>query len=255
MSHADAPAAAVPPAQAAPRRPAWLPLIATVLVVVICVSAGNWQRRRMHEKEAIARTLAAAAQLAPVPLPGVADWPAWRFRKVVATGTYDAATQFLLDNRVHDGIVGYDVITPLARPDGTYVLVDRGFVPMGRSRATVPQVPPPSGEVRVEGSVALPPGPSYFGNPQPEGNRWPHLDTARYASVTSRHVLPIYLQASGGDVGEGLARDWPAPELGIERHESYMVQWYLFAALAAGLWVGFAWRRWRGTSGAPAAAP
>jgi surfeit locus 1 family protein len=75
---------------------------------------------------------------------------------------------------------------------------------------------------------------------------WPHLDPARFASRTHRAVLPVYLQATGGAAGDsGLLRDWPEPDLGSERHLSYMVQWYTFAALAAGLWLYFTLRRKR----------
>jgi cytochrome oxidase assembly protein ShyY1 len=34
------------------------------------------------------------------------------------------------------------------------------------------------------------------------------------------------------------------PETGIEKHISYMMQWYTFAALAGGLWVWFTVRPW-----------
>ena len=31
---------------------------------------------------------------------------------------------------------------------------------------------------------------------------------------------------------DGLARDWPPHEAGIEKHEAYALQWYSLAALA-----------------------
>jgi surfeit locus 1 family protein len=223
-----------------------MPLVATVLVVAACVTAGNWQRRRMHDKQALAAALAAAERMPPVPLPAAADdWSAWRYRRVVATGRYDAATQFLLDNRVHDGRVGYDVVTPLALAGGGYVLVDRGFVPAGRSRSDLPDAQPPAGDVVVEGRVELPPQVLSLGDAAPQGVLWPHLDPARYAQREHRSVLPVYLQASASAGGDGLLRDWPAPDLGIEKHLGYMVQWYVFAAMAAGLWTFFTVRRLR----------
>jgi surfeit locus 1 family protein len=237
--------AASPPAPSV-RRPAWIPLVATVVVVALCIVAGNWQRSRMHEKQALGAALAAADRLAPVSLPSaVDDWNAWRFRRVAATGHYDAATQFLLDNRVHDGRVGYDVITPLALAGGAWVLVDRGFVASGGNRQVLPDVPPPAGEVVVEGRIEVPPHGFVLGDVAPQGPFWAHLQPARYAERTSRRVLPVYLQASGQGAGPGLVRDWPAPDLGAEKHISYMVQWYSFAALAAGLWIYFTLRRRR----------
>jgi surfeit locus 1 family protein len=226
------------------RRPAWIPLAATIAVVVVCVAAGNWQRGRMYEKEALGAALAAADQAAPIALPARADdWSAWRYRRVVVRGRYDAATQFLLDNRVRDGRVGYEVITPLAIPDGSYVLVDRGFVAAGRDRATLPDVPPPRGDVEIEGRVELPRRSFFGGDTPPQGLLWAHLDPDRYAWRTGRQVLPVYVQATTpGDGSDGLDRAWQKPDLGIEKHLGYAVQWYTFAALAAGLWLYFTLR-------------
>jgi len=201
----------------------------------------------MHEKDALARALHVADEQPAVPLPDVADWPSWRYRRVVASGRFDAGDQFLLDNRVHQGRVGYEIVTPLALRDGRFVLVDRGFVAAAPDRRMLPDAPPPPGDVRVEGRVEIAPSGFLFGNPPPQGVLWAHLDPERYAQRSGRSVLPVYLQASGGDAGAGLARDWPAPDLGSEKHLGYMVQWYLFATLAAGLWCWFAWKRWRRT--------
>ena len=101
-------------APAAPRRagrPAWLPSVAALVTVVLCVVAGNWQHRRMQEKEALQQRMQQALAIAPVTLPtAVQDWSAWRFRKVAATGEYDVRHQILIDNRVHAGRVGFDVV-------------------------------------------------------------------------------------------------------------------------------------------------
>jgi surfeit locus 1 family protein len=235
----------VPDRDRAPaRRPAWIPFVAMVAVVAVCITAGNWQRGRMHEKDALRAALDAADRAPPVALPsGVGEWDSWRYRRVRAEGRYDAAQQFLVDNRVHDGRVGYDVVTPLALRNGAWLLVDRGFVAAGRDRSVLPTMPPPEGDVVVEGRVEIPARGYLLGNPQPSGVLWPHLDPARFAERTGRSVLPVFLQATGGDAGPGLARDWPAPDLGSEKHLGYMVQWYLFAALAAGLWLFFTVRR------------
>jgi surfeit locus 1 family protein len=226
------------------RRPAWIPHVATIVVVVVCVAAGNWQRSRMHEKDTLRAALEAADAAPAVGVPGSdADWNAWRYRRVVARGRYDAARQFLLDNRVHEGRVGYEVVTPLMLADGRWLLVDRGFVPAGRERSDLPQRPPPTGDVSVEGRIQLVPRGYFMSGGEASGVLWPHLDPALFAQRTGRTVLPVYLQASGGDAGDGLSRDWPAPDLGSEKHLGYMVQWYSFAALAAGLWAYFTFRR------------
>ena len=227
------------------REPVWrrvLPTLATIIGVTVFIAAGNWQHRRMDEKAGLRAQLDAAAEAPPAAIPrDVADWTRWRFRPVIATGTFDAARQILIDNKVHAGVVGYDVVTPLVLADGRAVLVDRGFVGGGASRAHLPDVPPPRGVVTVRGRLDIPPA-GYFelGRAAPEGPLWQHLDPKRFAEATGLAVLPVVIEATastGGD--DALVRDWSAPDFGIERHWIYMLQWYSFAALAIVLWLWF----------------
>jgi surfeit locus 1 family protein len=236
-------------ASATPGRPTgWprmLPTFATIVAVTLFVVAGNWQRGRMEAKGRLKVQLDAAAESAAVALPvGVVDWPSWRFRNVVVTGTFDGVRQILIDNKVHVGVVGYDVVTPLKLADGRAVLVDRGFVAAGPSRAELPSTPAPNGEIVVRGRINIPAA-GYFelGHDPAIGPVWQHLDPRRYAEATGLPVLPIVIEATAPTAGDAaLVRDWTAPDLGIERHRIYMVQWYAFAAMALGLWLWFAVR-------------
>ena len=236
------------------RRPAWIPTLAAFAAVALFVTAGDWQHRRMLEKEALQERMRQAAALAPVALPqGVTDWKAWRFRQVVVGGEYDAKRQILIDNKVHEGRAGFDVVTPLALADGRVVLVDRGWIDAGPTRAVLPDAPPPRGPVTVRGRVDIPPADYYeLGDRKaPSGPLWQHLDPARFSEATGIAVLPIVIEAFDAPDRDGLVRDWPVPSAGIEEHLSYMVQWYTFAAMAAGLWVWFTFVRRR----APASEP
>ncbi|HEX4885744.1 MAG TPA: SURF1 family protein [Casimicrobiaceae bacterium] len=221
-----------------------LPGVATLAAIVVFVAAGNWQRGRMHQKEAWGEQLAAAEAAPPVPLPrDVPDWSAWRFRAVELAGTFDAQRQFLLDNKVQRGRVGYHVVTPIVLDDGRAVLVDRGWVPGGATRAEVPAVPVPAGRVVLSGRLNLPPqGYVELAATAPERGVWQNLDPARFAAATGLAVLPVVVEATQG-AGEGFVREWPRPEVGTEKHRIYMMQWYAFAAMAAGLWLWFTFRR------------
>ena len=178
----------------------------------------------------------------PVALPDTGvDWPAWRYRPVTAVGTFDASRQILIDNKIEEGHVGYHVVTPLLLADGRAVLVNRGWIPGGESRRQLPLAVPPAGAVSVQGRLNIP-TPNYIelNHDAPVGPVWQNLDPARFAAATGLKVLPIVLeQTTPVDVADKLVRNWTAPDFGIERHRIYMVQWYLFAATAAGLWFYF----------------
>lgn len=226
-------------------RVALVPTIATVMAIALFVTAGVWQHARMRQKEDLGAQLDAAARNAPVPLPDAPEWAAWRFRPVIVTGTFDASHQILIDNKVHAGRAGFDVVTPVAMPDGRSVLVDRGWVAAGESRAQLPAVQPPAGTVEVQGRVNLPTT-SYveLARDTVSGPVWQNLDVKRYAQATGLPVLPIVVEQTAPiGTADTLVREWPAPDLGADRHRIYMVQWFLFAALAAGLWAYFAWRK------------
>lgn len=222
-----------------------LPTMLTVLAIAIFVVAGNWQRGRMQQKLSLGEALAAASTAPAVPLPAGVDWMAWRFRIVEATGRYDAQRQILVDNRVHAGRVGYHVVTPLVTEDGRAVLVKRGFVPAGRTRDALPSAPPQSGVVQVRGRIDPAPG-RYLelGAGAAQRGVWQNLDPARFSAVSGLAVLPIVIEQVDGPA-DGLARDWPRPDAGTQKHQIYMVQWYAFAALAGALWAWFTFRRAR----------
>jgi len=224
-------------------RPRALPTLAALAAIAVCVAAGTWQRERFHAKEALRAQFDAAAQAEPIALASLAadgDWAALRYLPVAVTGEYVASRQILIDNRVHAGRAGYDVVTPLVLGDGRVVLVDRGWTAQLASRSQLPDAPPPAGMVSVRGRIALPPVYFELRREQPAGVVWQNLDPARYAAATGLRVLPVIVEATAAPApDDGLIREWPVPDFGAERHRIYMLQWYAFAMVAAALWLWF----------------
>ena len=227
-------------------RPRWLPTFAMLGIVAVTIAAGNWQRGRAEQKEALRAQYAAAGAAPPIDLTRADIDPVrLRYRTVRATGEYDAARQLFLDNRIHAGRAGFEVVAPLKlATSDRYVLVDRGWIAQGASRSDLPRVPPPAGMLTVIGRANLPPAPYLelkgAGN---SGPLWQNLDLPRIAAATGLDLLPIVIELTEADaLADGLIRDRPAPDLGAERNRGYMLQWYSFAALAVVLWLVLNWR-------------
>jgi surfeit locus 1 family protein len=231
-----------PPAPVRRHRPRLLPAAAALAAIALFVSAGEWQRGRMEQKAALRAQFEAARAAAPAALPTESDDVApLRYLPVAVAGIFDAAHQILIDNKVQDGRAGYHVVTPLVVTDGRVVLVDRGWVAAGATRAQLPSAPPPAGRVVVTGRINIPTA-AYveLKRDAAAGPVWQNLDPARLAQATGLPLLPIVIeQTTPLDAADTLVRAWPEPDFGIEKHRIYMAQWYLFAATAFGLLLYF----------------
>jgi|SRR4051812_26505782 surfeit locus 1 family protein len=224
-------------------RPRLWSLAAAALGCALFMSLGNWQSRRATEKRELAAALDRAAQAPALELPaGPVDAQKLIHQHVAARGQYVAERSVLLDNKLRAGRPGYEVVTPL-RIGGSawHVLVNRGWLPAPASRDSVPALRTPAGDVRVEG-IALEHIPHALSAGVSSGRVRQNLGISEYAAETGLQLLPIVIeQRSAAD--DGLLREWPRPDFGAERNQSYALQWYSFAALAIVLGIIFSFRR------------
>ena len=224
-------------------RPTLWPTLGLAVVVAATVGLGNWQRHRGAEKEALREQYELTAHQPPLELTAVSpDVAALRFRPVRASGEYDGRRQVLIDNKVYAGRPGFDVVTPLKLASGDrYVLVDRGWIAQGAYRSELPQVPPPAGEISVEGRINLPP--ARYLELKMDAGAGPvrqNLDIDRIAAATGLPLLPFVIEQSGS-AGDSLVRDRPPPDFGSDRIGA-TGQWFSLAGLGIVLWLVLNWR-------------
>jgi len=220
-------------------RPGLVVTVATIAFCALTVALGLWQTRRAAEKESLQATLDLRAAQPPLKLPPApAGWNAIAMRRISAQGEYVERFGILLDNKVHRGRVGYQVVTPLRIAGGNvHVLVNRGWVAAGRTRDDLPRVPVPGGSQVVEGIAVVPAGRVYeLAADTPRNAVWQHLVLDRYRAWSGLELAPVVLQQTN-DAGDGLAREWDRPDAGADRHRSYALQWFSLAILAVVLYV------------------
>lgn len=214
-------------------RPAVLrgvPLLAGMGVVVAGVMLGNWQMRRADEKAHLAAAYVAEEVREPVSL-DLAHSAPWQ--RVRVEGEWVSEGTILLDNRIHEGRAGYHLLQPLRLDaDGALVLVNRGWLAAVADRSAVPDPVAATGRGRVEGVLRPPEGkPLLLGERPDAGKVWQFLDLGAYRQGTGLAVADwVVFQTSPAP--DGLARDWPRPGSGEERHQGYALQWYSLAAVA-----------------------
>jgi surfeit locus 1 family protein len=176
-------------------------------------------------------------QLAPVIVSGSSVSDSLKFRRAEARGQWEISKQILLDNKVHQGVAGYQVITPL-RIEGTnrYLLVNRGWIPRATNYPTAPSVPTPPNAQLISGLLTIPS--SRFlelGNEVFSENIWQNLTTERFKARTGLDVLPYVLYPPVAV--PPLLSAYDKPNAGIEKHVEYMMTWYALAATIVILWL------------------
>jgi len=210
----------------------WPFLLLTLAGCSLFTSLGFWQwGRGIHrEQEWAAEAQAAAAPPQDVTSDRLASLP--RHAHIRVEGRYDGAHQFLLDNVSREGRPGYEILTPLRLPDGTTLLVDRGWVAFTGYRDRLPDValPPEQADtgLRLEGQVDGLPVPGMA------AGRVPPVAEGAWPRVTSFPTREDLAQALGRPVAAPLLRLEPGRQSGVEpsRNYSYAIQWWSFAGLA-----------------------
>ncbi len=174
------------------------------------ISLGMWQLRRADEKRVLFDSFAAGTDAARLIDLGTPRLP--RYQRIEANGHYDQARQILIDNMVDAGRAGYFVITPFALTGGGWVFVNRGWVPLGASRAVRPTIPVSSDTRHLRG----------------------RCDNLPSESSWTKATDLVLLDPAEPD---GYVRNWAPPGFPPMRHIGYAVQWFALALTLLVIWV------------------
>ena len=228
-------------------RTPWLASGLLLAVASVCTVLGFWQLDRAGQSRAIVERYEAARNQPPaaVPLDALAErgsLEGLRYRSIAVEGRYEPEPQFLIDNVVRNGSVGYYVLTPL-RVEGQRhrLLVNRGWVQASADRRVLPEIDVPAEPRRVVGRLDALPAPGLrLGDPvvgtddtgKPEPVQV--LSYPTIAELEGRLGQPLadYQLLLDADQPHGFERDFPGPAADPARNLGYAGQWWLFAALA-----------------------
>lgn len=226
-------------------RPKWVfGHVLCLTLIVVFVSMGFWQLRRLDEKRERNARIEARMSSEPVSLEEALDGgpAAAEYQRVVVTGRWDAEATVLVRSRALNGQPGYHAVTPLL-VDGGGVLVNRGFVPNftgGEDVVRQQALPDDRGPVEVEGIVRRSEERGSIG-PRDEAGRAllvvNRVDVARLQEQIDVELAPVFLQLTAPvpDLGD-LPTVLPEPATDEGSHRSYAVQWFIFASVGAVGW-------------------
>lgn len=215
------------------------------------IELGFWQLHRHEERVARNELIAASLEAPAVPvteLTGTERGPAPsdRYRSVTASGTYDTEHEVVVRRRTaaDEKSVGYFVLTPLIRRDGTALLVNRGWIEAGGDLTEFPDVPAaPDGRVTVTGRIMPDETTENSGIKDTQGlpdRQVMLINSEQQSRALGRPVLGGHLQLSSSEPEPSGAHPQRLPEpdhSGVGTHLAYAIQWWLFAAAVPVGWV------------------
>ncbi len=211
--------------------PSWFASLLTLVVMAGLSSLGTWQLRRADEKQALMEQ-AQQGRAQVLPLQAAAASSLARYQRVSLQGRYEPAQQVLLDNMPSSkGEPGYRVLTPFRLNDQSLVLVDRGWVSLGKDRQQRPQIDVDAQPRQLTGMLDELPRPGVrAGDAGIRVGVWPQL--LNYPTLPElRELYGPTLQSRivllDPEAADGFERIWQI-DLGFspERHIGYAVQWF-----------------------------
>ena len=213
----------------------WVMAILSVGVFVALCALGNWQVQRLHWKETLLAQIEERMSAAPITINAMADLSQSGenidYRSVILTGTYDHSKEVFYYN-TNDGVVGWNVFTPLKTDEGKIVMVNRGFIPDRFKQAKTRMQGQLIGTQTIEGLGRIPQDgkPNSF---MPENDIaaniffWKdHAAMAAKMGLGLDEVYPFFVDAGKNSIPGGYPQGGTTRISFPNSHLQYAITWY-----------------------------
>lgn len=240
------------------RRSIVLPALVAAVAFAILISLGVWQLQRKVWKENLIATLAERGAAAPSSLPPPAQWQQFtpaadEFRRVRLRVEFTPGSE----GRVYSGGSalredikgqGYFAFAPARLPDGSTVVVNRGYVESGNPDASTKPIALPTAPIEIVGALRWPESPGLFVGPYSDRqDLWFVRDQrAMAARYGWGEVAPFYVEMESPMPPGGGPRPGVLTIKLRNDHLGYALTWFGLAAVLVGVFGFWLFSRRRG---------
>ncbi|HML07499.1 MAG TPA: SURF1 family protein [Xanthobacteraceae bacterium] len=226
-------------------------LLPAALTFAVLVALGTWQIQRKAWKEGLIALLTERLAQPPSALPAPSTWPALNqagneYRRIQFSGEFDHGKESLVyaaasTFRPDVPGPGYWVFTPARLADGSFVIVNRGFVPEGRQDAGSRAAGQIAGRLEIVGAMRWPESRGWF---SPSGdsvhNLWFVRDLKAIAEAKDiGPVAPFYVEQELPVPPGGMPQPGKLVVRLRNEHLQYALTWYGLAVVLVvvfGVW-------------------
>lgn len=215
--------------------------IITLTVVIIFVKLAMWQLDRADFKDAIKEKFESRLATDYQRFSVTDSLTDIDYRNLILDGEFDVNRTILVDNKLFEGRAGYDVLTPfILSGSRKVVLVNRGWVALGNSRDILPVIEQPAVLDEVKGIASVPNTEGFRMGAVSLTDSWPQvvpfIDIEAMQESFPDGLLPLVLWLAPDQPGY-YQRSWNPVWADPEKSRAYALQWFIFALIAAGLYL------------------
>ncbi|MFV2059141.1 MAG: SURF1 family protein [Gammaproteobacteria bacterium] len=231
-------------------KPALIPSIVTLLILPILIALGFWQLDRAEQKRVILAAVTQRMQAESLQkIPDTNDIKDARYQRIKLDGKFDTTHLIYVDNKVVFGRVGYYVVSPfLVTNSSKTVLVNLGWIAMGRSRQDIPSVKLPEQKVTISGRIKTNLDNVYsLSDNSFDKVQWPLVvqwtSPKQLSELLNITIQPlIILLDKPKDINDEyemqFKREWKFISSSPDTHTSYAMQWFSLALVLVLIFIG-----------------
>lgn len=221
----------------------WKVSLFCAVFLVTFINLGFWQLRRETEKTTLLEERDRLLMSAPRSADDIQSMSRWQGVPIRLTGQFDETVVLLQDNRVLEGRVGFEIVQRFKTQAGDF-LVNRGFMPMGRTRDDLPEIPPVPGRVSITG-VMHEPGDAVILKDVDLEVAFPLVVQEVDFDWLAQADIKVFrgIVRLNEDQPGALPRYWPDVVMQPAQHRGYAVQWFAMAFAITLAWLFFSIRR------------
>lgn len=208
-----------------------IPSIITVALLYIMISLGFWQLDRAEYKANVQSLIESKQGTPTISLDSIAkEEENWMYQPVFASGKYDLKHQVYLDNQVNKMVAGYSVFTPLKITDDLGILVNRGWLPVGESRSSLPDISVTSESLRIDGLLSHAPSKTLVLSENANSYlQWPavlqYVDITEIEKQLDYKLMPMVIIMD--QIKQTNLQPLPIRiNMRSEKHTAYAFQWF-----------------------------
>lgn len=211
----------------AQKLPIWATILTLCAITILC-ALGTWQLQRLEWKTTLLKTIEAeyAKDAENIIITQNQLDKSLNMTRGSITGTFHHEKQITISPRTYNGKPGYHILTPLKIKPKHFILVNRGWIPLGMKNHKTKN----RKKIKVTGLFRTPESPNIFvPKNNPKKGAWHRIDVQQIKyELKLDNIAPVILYAESNKEGFPIAAATkPNPN---NNHMQYALFWFAMAA-------------------------